>query len=478
MTTYVDTHTHASSVASGIETTTTTYLRTYVDADVITELFVGTIWTVPTGTTLIDGGAAPYNAVQPGDIIELEPGARAPLTIRDLAGSARYPILIQNGDGDVVINSATGWFGILIMNCQYFRLTGTGWGRTYGINIARSQTNGIIFLYKTDNFEFDSIEINRVDNTPPGYSIGIQGQTNTTAVPDYDYDLDGDVDVDDGIVTRANYTAHNYHIHNILIDGGLGLNQIDMGMYLGNANWVNGDGGVFYPEVHGLYVHDNIIRNITHKAIKMGSATENAYCYNNTLTNINQSVYVASGKSGIEMNPGCFNAKVYNNKIIDSPCGFGINLRCEGAVCYNNLLVRCGDPATSYNAGINLNYPGGYTYTNGIYIFNNTIIDPDNNGIEDSNGFGVDSKCQNNIIVNPGNNYTNLINYTTDHNLETMTIADVKFTDEASDDYSILTDSPAKDAGINVSIEGVVDDIVGTARPQGAEYDIGAYEFI
>ena len=478
MTTYKDTHTHDTQTADGIATYTTTYLRTYCDTDVHTDLFTGTIWTIPTGTNLIDGGAAPYNAVMPGDIIELAPGTRDRLTIRDLTGSAAKPIVIRNGDGVVVVNTVSE-NGIQIYNCHYFQLTGSGYGQSYGIDITRSLTNGIWFGYKTDEFEFDHIQIDRVDHTAPAYSIGIQGQTNTTSSPNYDYDLDGDVDADDGIVTRANYTAHNYHIHHCLIDGGLGTNLIDMGMYLGNANYIDGDGGVFYPVIHGMYVHDNIVQNITHKGIKMGSVTENCYCYNNTLTNINQSTYVAAGKSGIELNSGCFNAIVYNNKIIDSPHGFGINPRCEGLLCYNNLLVRCGDPATSYNAGISVNYVAGYTHGNNSYIFNNTIIDAANNGIEFTYGYGT-NLIQNNIIVNPGGSYVShpAGTFTHDYNLETMDIADCDFTDEANDDYYLLTTSPAKDAGIDTGIYGVNDDIVGTARPQGVAYDEGAYEFV
>ena len=49
------------------------------------------------------------------------------------------------------------------------------------------------------------------------------------------------------------------------------------------------------------------------------------------------------------------------------------------------------------------------------------------------------------------------------------------FVDAANDDYRLAVSSPAIDTGVNLSPD-VVDDIVGTARPQRAAYDIGGYE--
>ncbi len=46
----------------------------------------------------------------------------------------------------------------------------------------------------------------------------------------------------------------------------------------------------------------------------------------------------------------------------------------------------------------------------------------------------------------------------------------------AANDWHLQSSSPAKNAG--VTIAGVTDDYAGVARPQGAEYDIGAYEYI
>jgi len=51
------------------------------------------------------------------------------------------------------------------------------------------------------------------------------------------------------------------------------------------------------------------------------------------------------------------------------------------------------------------------------------------------------------------------------------------FVNPAIFDFRLQSNSPAINAGINTSIYGVIEDIVGTFRPQGAGYDIGAYEY-
>ena len=58
-----------------------------------------------------------------------------------------------------------------------------------------------------------------------------------------------------------------------------------------------------------------------------------------------------------------------------------------------------------------------------------------------------------------------------DHNLT----ANPMFTDAAAGDFTPLAGSPAIDAG--AFVDQVATDVAGGARPQGAGFDIGAYEF-
>ncbi len=55
-----------------------------------------------------------------------------------------------------------------------------------------------------------------------------------------------------------------------------------------------------------------------------------------------------------------------------------------------------------------------------------------------------------------------------------ITDADPRFVDAAGDDYHLAVGSPAIDNGVDA---GITIDLDGVTRPQGARYDIGAYEF-
>jgi len=56
-------------------------------------------------------------------------------------------------------------------------------------------------------------------------------------------------------------------------------------------------------------------------------------------------------------------------------------------------------------------------------------------------------------------------------------VADFKFTDAASNDYSLASGSPMIDAGVDLSAT-FDDDFLGVARPMGPSWDVGAYEWV
>jgi hypothetical protein len=103
---------------------------------------------------------------------------------------------------------------------------------------------------------------------------------------------------------------------------------------------------------------------------------------------------------------------------------------------------------------------------------------------------GATGTVYNNIFYDAGSNYWaadggsvtgshNLL-YHTDSAIDPadfpsdLVNLDPLMVDPPNEDYSLLKDSPAIDAGMNV---GTHYDIQGISRPQGAGYDIGAYEF-
>jgi hypothetical protein len=103
------------------------------------------------------------------------------------------------------------------------------------------------------------------------------------------------------------------------------------------------------------------------------------------------------------------------------------------------------------------------------------------------NDQGDDNLIQNNLIVNPGALETegeaayidtdDLTNVIVSDNLYIQNVAEAGFTNPAEDDYSLLSNSPAIDAGASLNIAEIITDFVGVARSEGQGPDIGAFEY-
>ncbi len=106
-------------------------------------------------------------------------------------------------------------------------------------------------------------------------------------------------------------------------------------------------------------------------------------------------------------------------------------------------------------------------------FFNNVVYNNTYYGVhvdEDSR----DTVIRNNIVYGGGVAFLEWGQGTVfDHNLW---IEDPQFSDAANGDFSLQPGSPAIDAG--AAIPEVTVDCVGTPRPQGLTYDIGAYETV
>jgi hypothetical protein len=53
-----------------------------------------------------------------------------------------------------------------------------------------------------------------------------------------------------------------------------------------------------------------------------------------------------------------------------------------------------------------------------------------------------------------------------------------RFTDSANGDYSLAKGSPAINSGADLTLSGVLVDILGNARPSHKVFEIGAYEYM
>ncbi len=161
---------------------------------------------------------------------------------------------------------------------------------------------------------------------------------------------------------------------------------------------------------------------------------------------------VSNGIHGVTMTTGTLrNSLVWGHKTTSSSYDAGVTM--SGGNLYNNTITANSSPSSF--GGLNMS---GGTAVNNI-VFGNT-------------GGGGDVK------VSGGTFNTNVVSsltlVTTANAVGNLT-SDPIFTDATSGDFSIGFSSPAYDAG--ATIASVKEDFVGTGRPQGDAYDIGAFEF-
>jgi parallel beta-helix repeat protein len=133
-------------------------------------------------------------------------------------------------------------------------------------------------------------------------------------------------------------------------------------------------------------------------------------------------------------------------------------------IAYNNII--CGQ-VNGY--GIQIAYTNGGTNNQ---VYNNTIYSNDLAGIY-IDPTAPNSIINNNIIYNNGSGIVD--GGATGTVLSNNLTTDPKFVNVSANDFSLQASSPAINAGMTISV--VTTDMKGVARPQGAAYDIGAYEY-
>lgn len=170
-----------------------------------------------------------------------------------------------------------------------------------------------------------------------------------------------------------------------------------------------------------------------------------------------------------------------------------------GCKCWNNIVEGCGDSTLVHPTaddggggyGIRLT-DNGASNTLSVEIYNNTLYRNDVDGVAGGElGFekSVTTKIRNNIVyaINAYSVGTNYGTLTSSNNLwrnagaapsfdTSPRTGDPKFTNAAAHDFTILAGGDGIDNGSSAVSAVVPNDFLGVARPQGAAYDIGAYE--
>jgi hypothetical protein len=368
---------------------------------------------IGTSTGLVDGRSISYRGIGPGSTVCIAAGVRGPLQFRNMAGTTNQPITFINVGGKVIIDSATGWYGLHFANMQHFRLTGTGSADQYGILVQNAVQKGIFISYKSEYFELDHIEFTGItgDNATDN-SIAILAKTDASCpIPskknsdDYDYNGDGKWDALD-MVNRSNFIQHDFVIHDNYFHGNIG-----MAAYIGNSNWsdptfirtcidaagVSSQVAVVNPVIVGLRFYDNIIDGVNNKAVQFGSVTNNCAIYGNTFNRV--ALLETSDIMAININPGSV-CDVYGNRITNVR-GDGIVYQGNGGTIRDNWIENVGLAGTYWKDGIYVMQKS--MPTNPIIITGNTIINALGYGITMTynNGLGSANKITGNTIVGP-----------------------------------------------------------------------------
>jgi hypothetical protein len=148
-----------------------------------------------------------------------------------------------------------------------------------------------------------------------------------------------------------------------------------------------------------------------------------------------------NGQFYLQLNPNSINMKVINNTFYRTM--YGLNFQYAGAVGARSVEIK-----------------------------NNIIVGQNNDDygiiIGDAR-ITVDSNY--NLLWNNTTNYYGLSAGANDINIDPM------FINATGNDFPLQPNSPAINAGADLSANGVITDILGIARPQGSGFDIGAYEY-
>ncbi len=235
------------------------------------------------------------------------------------------------------------------------------------------------------------------------------------------------------VVVRNNHIYRNERGEGIDFKDGTDNGQI-YGNIVENTNSCS-----IYLDARGVVsnidIHDNIVHVPTHSAFSL--ATEEIYPDTNR-------------------NPGSEirNVNIYNNIVYDSL--YGVRIGCYGA-----------------SGGI----------IDGVNVINNVFYKTANDVGSADSKVSVSNVVFRNNIFNKSEMYLQKgVGATFDHNMFDMVcigsdcvLGDPQFVNPASHDFHLKGISTAIDRGSSIGAPSV--DFNGNARPQGAGYDIGAYEY-
>ncbi|MCL4280087.1 MAG: right-handed parallel beta-helix repeat-containing protein, partial [Ignavibacteriaceae bacterium] len=227
------------------------------------------------------------------------------------------------------------------------------------------------------------------------------------------------------------------------------FNNNGCGIHMNGDISMGGDGIISDAIVEGNILHDNGYGGGS--AINMdgvqSSEIFNNLIYNNHATGI--AMYQIDGGDASKNN------KVYNNTIIQPSDGRWCVIAVDGSTgntLYNNILIN----HHSFRGSISIDAASVTGFVSDYNILVNRLSDDDGNSnmtLSQWQTMGYDTHS---MIADPENQI---------------------FVDYSNANYHLLQNSQAVDAGTNLVLPTVFEDLDNVSRPQGSGFDIGSYEY-
>lgn len=402
--------------------------------------------------------------VKPGDVICLKGGNYDRLLFRNINGTRNEPVTIRNCEGVAAIYSTTG-YGMKFEYSKDFRLVGTGSDQPFGIKVSAEAGFYITMEKFTTDFEVAYVEVAGTKPNGIGDRSGFAGIGVKTS-PYQDCELFTDR-------TRQAWIMRDVKIHHNWIHdtGGEGL-YIGHGFYKGRQE-ANCPAVTYSHSIRNIQVHDNLIENVGFDGIQIKNADQNVKVYNNVIRNYgmrnhgahNEGLFIGEGTTG----------KFFNN-IIDTGTGNGMTIQGIGNLdIFNNLFSNSGEHGIYAVHGSQVvRYKTAY-----FNIFNNTVYNSGMIGFVFHNNDGGPKRFINNIVVKASELHRKSAEVEMSNNIFSNDVP----TDLVSSLSGLLSTTVkldfgkvGVDQGADLSSYGILDDCLGTPRPIGRGYDIGAYE--
>ena len=312
-------------------------------------------------------------------------------------------------------------------------LRGADWIEVHGFNVIDQPRAGIRIVVS----DFVKIKNNTCSNN---YKWGIfTGFTND-------------------ILIESNSCSYSQDEHGIyvsnssdrpIIRNNHSFNNNGCGIHMNGDISMGGDGIISNAVVEGNILNDNGYGGGS--AINMDGVQDskifNNLIYNNHATGI--AMYRIDGGDASKNN------KVYNNTVIQPSDGRWNIIAVDGSTgntLYNNILIN----HHSFRGSIAVDAASTPGFTSDYNILVNRLSDDDGNSnmsLSQWQSLGYDPHS---VIAAPENQI---------------------FVDYLNDNYHLLQNAQAVDAGTNLVLPIAFKDLDNVSRPQGAGFDIGAYEY-